>query len=709
MIKKIISLLMMICIISLGISEVVSATGTDATPPSIPTIGDVWDGTTLQPSVLIQKDGVYYYEITKCSQLAYVAENGGDWLTYNYILGNNLILNNIVLTFDDEDNCTNTETLLKWTPIKNFEGILDGNGYTISGMYISNGNNSALFSSLTGSAKITNITITNSFVNGTNAAGFCACFEFEDKVDISNCTFSGVVKGVKAGGIAGFGNGVGYCKNYGSIYATSYAGGIVGHVNDDRYSKYKTVEHCNNYGEIFSDEHAGGIAGLTYGTVGSCNNCKNYGKITGNITGGIVAQTESSCTGSCNEGDVISSGIAGGICGIGAGAKSCVNKANVTGNEFVGGVVGEVMDAWSSNPDIERSVNYGKINGNKYVGGICGAKQFLDETNDIRNCYNLGQVIGKSYIGGITGENIYQNIQYTYSYAEIYGESNVGGISGNSDHIWGRSSLDNNFYLENEAYYACGNVSENVNGQAEEKNALELKDEITFAKWDFYSTWSISAEKNGGYPYLQWQDDDSLTSIPVTSLLISQSTINLLAGKSVYLSVNITPTNATSKTVLWSSSNKSVATVDANGKVTGVSSGTAIITASSGDGNISDSCEVTVEADAWQEYQINYIAIKDTSGKELTSIPNDNFLSSISITNISSGSDTMVVLAKYSDKGAFEGLMYVSAEDMPIGSTIKLTLPIDNKNGDVAKLKAFSWESFNSLTPMGNSASFPAE
>ena len=89
MIKKAISLLVMICIMILGISGVVSATSTDATLPSIPTTGDVWDGTMLQPSVLIQKDGKYYYEITKCSELAFVAQNGENWLNANYILGNN--------------------------------------------------------------------------------------------------------------------------------------------------------------------------------------------------------------------------------------------------------------------------------------------------------------------------------------------------------------------------------------------------------------------------------------------------------------------------------------------------------------------------------------------------------------------------------------------------------------------------------------------
>ena len=71
-------------------------TGTSSAP-AIPETGDVWDGSITQPTTLVQKDGVYYYEITKCSELAYVAQTGGEWLSYNYILGNDLNINNVSL------------------------------------------------------------------------------------------------------------------------------------------------------------------------------------------------------------------------------------------------------------------------------------------------------------------------------------------------------------------------------------------------------------------------------------------------------------------------------------------------------------------------------------------------------------------------------------------------------------------------------------
>lgn len=109
------------------------------------------------------------------------------------------------------------------------------------------------------------------------------------------------------------------------------------------------------------------------------------------------------------------------------------------------------------------------------------------------------------------------------------------------------------------------------------------------------------------------------------------------------------------------------------------------------------------------KYQINEITIKDMSGNNLQAIPVGTFLATVSFTNVSSSEDAVIVLAQYADIGAFKGLMYIQTEDVPTGSTIKLSIPVDNSNGDVEELKAFCWESFNSLTPMGNSASFPVE
>ena len=72
--------------------------------------------------------------------------------------------------------------------------------------------------------------------------------------------------------------------------------------------------------------------------------------------------------------------------------------------------------------------------------------------------------------------------------------------------------------------------------------------------------------------------------VEVTSVSISGSnTVN--KGSSITLTATVSPSNATNKTIEWTSSNPSVATVN-NGKVTGVSAGTAMITATTSNGKV---------------------------------------------------------------------------------------------------------------------------
>ncbi len=85
---------------------------------------------------------------------------------------------------------------------------------------------------------------------------------------------------------------------------------------------------------------------------------------------------------------------------------------------------------------------------------------------------------------------------------------------------------------------------------------------------------------------------------PVTSIKLDASTMSIKEGQSGDLHVSqVLPSNAITKKVDWYSSNKTIATVSAEGKVTGVSPGTAKIYAKAIDGsNISASCSVTVNA-----------------------------------------------------------------------------------------------------------------
>ncbi|WP_262888618.1 Ig-like domain-containing protein [Capnocytophaga canis] len=84
------------------------------------------------------------------------------------------------------------------------------------------------------------------------------------------------------------------------------------------------------------------------------------------------------------------------------------------------------------------------------------------------------------------------------------------------------------------------------------------------------------------------------TIVQVTAVELSESNLTLSLGDTHNLSANVLPTNATNKAVTWTSGNTSIATVDANGKVTAVGTGTAYITVTSADGGKTATCIVKV-------------------------------------------------------------------------------------------------------------------
>ena len=92
---------------------------------------------------------------------------------------------------------------------------------------------------------------------------------------------------------------------------------------------------------------------------------------------------------------------------------------------------------------------------------------------------------------------------------------------------------------------------------------------------------------------------DSASTVAVESVSLGSETLTLKTGKSGTLTATVLPENATDKSVTWSSDDETVATVDQNGKVIGVSVGTATITVKTKDGGKTADCEVTVSANTY--------------------------------------------------------------------------------------------------------------
>ena len=106
--------------------------------------------------------------------------------------------------------------------------------------------------------------------------------------------------------------------------------------------------------------------------------------------------------------------------------------------------------------------------------------------------------------------------------------------------------------------------------------------------------------------------------IRVESVTISKNTAELTIGETLQLSASVSPSSATNKEISWSSSNQSVASVNASGLVTAVGEGTTIISASA-DGKKGE-CTVSVKKAyvAVSEVKLDKTELTLFEGKEET-------------------------------------------------------------------------------------------
>ena len=244
-------------------------------------------------------------------------------------------------------------TELSWIPIgnsdKKYRGTFDGNGKTISNLYI---NATSYYTGFFGYAEkgsIKNITFDNAKVKSTGNldTGILAGFEelciIENIKTLANCSVEGKDD---VGGIAGRASGdIGNCENHAMAKGAFSVGGIVGAYMESG----KSIISCANYGVITGTENSvGGIAG-NFGS-GTIQNCANYGDITGaDIVGNLIGDGYI-----CNLNNVLgtgnvtatsadragllvgnignSSSTASGILAYNSSAKLTINKIEQTGN-----------------------------------------------------------------------------------------------------------------------------------------------------------------------------------------------------------------------------------------------------------------------------------------------------------------------------------------------------------------------------------------
>ena len=279
-------------------------------------MGGAWAQTASQPSEGDGKTGNPYI-ITKAEELAWFRDQVNS--RNNFIcakISDDVEVIDMSTVCHAADESQNLEEL-SWKPIgKNnygyqYRGTFDGNGKTITNLYIKAEKQEVGLFGYTPESTIKNLTIDNASVTNTanytgilvGDAGYkstlqnimistkCQVIGGNDYTggiagildgNASNCVNYATVQGKEdVGGLFGrydrTGNSITSCANYGNVTATSKnAGGLVG------YFSSGTIQDCANYGDVKGTERVAGMAGYVY--EGKIQNVFNYGNVSATMS-----------------------------------------------------------------------------------------------------------------------------------------------------------------------------------------------------------------------------------------------------------------------------------------------------------------------------------------------------------------------------------------------------------------------------------------
>lgn len=266
------------------------------------------------------------YIITKAAELAWFRDqvNGGN----NEICAK--IADNVEV-IDLKDFCHAADASqnleeLSWVPIGNikrdYKGTFDGNGKTITNLYINASQTFMGFFGYTYQSTIKNLTFENANVTNTQD-----------------------IIGILVGGV--YGNTFQNIKisETCQIKGGNYTGGIAGILDGNAYN-------CVNYATVQGKEKVGGLFGSYQRTGNSITACANYGNVTATSqsVGGLVGD------------------FSGGT------IQDCANYGNVKGANSVAGLAGYVH-----NGKIQNVFSYGNISATKSTQDIGMAFGFSDK------------------------------------------------------------------------------------------------------------------------------------------------------------------------------------------------------------------------------------------------------------------------------------------------------------------------------------------
>ncbi len=352
------------------------------------------------------------YEIGNAGQLYWFAGLVNGTLTdgtaqnlgANAVLTKNITVNEDLLASiktDDDGNVTNGSSFKAWRPMGmadengeftgHYKGIFDGNGYSISGLYVNRDEATADVNSRFKSS--------------------IGLFGYHDGVTKNLGILDSYMRGNYCiGGICGYNDGgtIQNCYSAATVCGDSYIGGICG-----RSRSNSIIENCYNAGYVYGATRSiGGICGDNYSTIESCY---NIGIIEGNfMVGGIVG---------------VSSGLGNTIW-----IKDCYNRGNVIGDTIdIGGIGGYIGSSL-----VENCYSQATVSGNTNVGGICGNSNKVDFQNAY---YDSNLYTGDAF--GYSEDAAIKQTEGKSSQAFESGEIAYLLQAGREEAIWGQTLSGN--------------------------------------------------------------------------------------------------------------------------------------------------------------------------------------------------------------------------------------------------------------------------
>ena len=195
-----------------------------------------------------------------------------------------------------------------------------------------------------------------------------------------------------------------------------------------------------------------------------------------------------------------------------------------------------------------------------------------------------------------------------------------------------------------------------------------------------------------------WKD---ASTVPVKGVTLNKIVLKLYTGGSETLKATITPANATNKYVTWTSSKPTVATVDANGKVTAKSIGMADITVTTKDGGYTATCRVGVVRRPAGDVSVTGVTLNKTTLK-LGKGASETLTATIAPTNATNkkvtwtSSDPAVATVDASGKvtGVANGTATITVTTEDGGYTATCAVEVaDTKNGnhDPYTIETLTW------------------